>query len=95
MHGKAFFINVIEIVNFVNARALNSLLFEKLCLLCGAYHRELLFHFETSWLSRSKVLSRVAELKRELETFLLEKILLLTKKFKINNGFCFSIICVI
>ena len=35
--------DVIEIVNFIKARALNSPLFEELCLSCGASHRELFF----------------------------------------------------
>ena len=74
--------DVIEIVNFVKALALNSRLFEKLCSSCGASNRELLFHSETRWLSRGKVLSRVVELKGELETFLLEKHFALGQKFQ-------------
>ena len=74
--------DVIEIVNFVKARGLNSRLFEELCSACGASHRELLFHSETRWLSRGKVLSRVVELKGELETFLLEKHFALGQKFQ-------------
>ena len=74
--------DVIEIVNFVKARALNSRLFQELCLSCGAAHREQLFHSETRWLSRGKVLSRVVELKRELETFLREKRFSLGQKFQ-------------
>ena len=35
---------VIKVVNLVKAPALNSHLFEDLCLSCGAYHQELLFH---------------------------------------------------
>ena len=73
--------DVIEIVNFVKARGLNSRLFEELCSACGASHQELLFHSETRWLSRGKVLSRVVELKGELETFLLEKHFALGQKF--------------
>ena len=60
--------DVIEIVNFVNARILNSHLFEELY--SSFSHRELLFHSKTRWLSRGKVLSRIVELKGELETFL-------------------------
>ena len=74
--------DVIEIVNFVKARALNSRLFQELCLSFGAAHRELLFHSETRWLSRGKVLSRVVELKGELETFLREKHFSLGQKFQ-------------
>ena len=74
--------DVIEIVNFINPRSLNSRLFQELCSSCGASHRELLFYSETKWLSRGKVLSRVVELKGDLETFLWEKHFVLGQKFQ-------------
>ena len=74
--------DVIEVVKFVKARALNSRLFEELCSSCGASYRELFFHSETRWLSRGKFLSHVVELKGELETFLLEKHFALGQKFQ-------------
>ena len=81
---------VIEIVNFVKARALNSRLFQELCSSCGASHQELLFHSETRWLSRSKVLSCVIKSKGELETFYGKNVSRLAENFRTKMGFSLS-----
>jgi hypothetical protein len=64
---------VVKIVNHVKANALNSRLFAALCDGMGAEHKQLLLHADVRWLSRGKVLSRVFELRRELDQFLLEE----------------------
>ena len=65
--------DVIEVVNFIKGRSLNSRLFRKLCADFAAEHDHLLFYSEVRWLSRGEVLRRVVELKAELYTFLTEK----------------------
>ena len=52
---------VVTAVNFICGRAVNSRLFKAFCDDLGKEHQYLLFH-EVQWLSRGKVLSRVAEL---------------------------------
>lgn len=64
--------DVISVVNFVKARALNSRLFSILCEEMGSTHDSLLLHTEVRWLSRGRVLRRVVELKNELRIFLLD-----------------------
>ena len=59
-------------VNFIRGRAVNSLLFKAFCDDLGKEHQYLLFHTEVRWLSRGKVLSRVAELVIEVAVFLRE-----------------------
>ena len=54
--------DIIEIVSFIEARASNSRLSQELCSSYGASHQQLLFHSESRWLSRGKVLARVIEL---------------------------------
>ena len=86
---------VIEIVNFVEACALNSSLFQKLCSSCEALHQLLLFHYKIRWPLHSKVLAHVIELKRELEIFYGRNISCLAKNFCMKKGFYFSLTCVI
>ena len=57
---------VIEMVNYIEARPLKSRLFTKLCKEMGANYENLLLHTEARWLSRGKVLSGVYELKEML-----------------------------
>ena len=64
---------VVKIVNYVKANALNSRLFTVLCDDMGADHKQLLLHADVRWLSRGKVLSRVFELRNELAVFLEDK----------------------
>uniref|UniRef100_A0A8C4QEF0 DUF4371 domain-containing protein n=1 Tax=Eptatretus burgeri TaxID=7764 RepID=A0A8C4QEF0_EPTBU len=64
---------VVAIVNFVKASAVNSRLFEKMCVDFRSEFQHLLFYSSVRWLSRSKVLLRVLELGTELQIFLNEK----------------------
>ena len=57
-----------EIVYLVVGRASNSFLFQELCSSYGASHQQLLFHSESRWLSRGKILARFVELRGEVET---------------------------
>ncbi|KAG6937314.1 zinc finger BED-type containing 9 [Chelydra serpentina] len=59
----------IKIVNFVKNRTLNTRLFAALCVDLGADHKILLFHTEVRWLSKGNMLSRLFELKDEVEIF--------------------------
>uniref|UniRef100_K7EYD2 DUF4371 domain-containing protein n=1 Tax=Pelodiscus sinensis TaxID=13735 RepID=K7EYD2_PELSI len=60
----------IKVVNFVKNSSLNMRLFDALCTDLGADHKTLLFHTEVRWLSKSNVLSRLFELKDQVEIFL-------------------------
>jgi hypothetical protein len=73
--------DVVDVVNFINARALNSRIFAKLCAEVGAEHVHLLYHSSVRWLSRGKVLARIVELRTEVEMFLVEKKHNLAAKF--------------
>ena len=53
---------VVAVVNFVKASAVNSRLFEKMCVDFGSEFQHLLFYSSVRWLSRGKVLRRVVEL---------------------------------
>lgn len=64
---------VVKIVNFIKANATNSRIFAALCEEMGAEHCHLLLHAHVRWLSRGRVVSRVYELRREIEAFLTEK----------------------
>lgn len=66
-------------VNFIRARALNHRLFKVFCEQGGSEHTVLLYHTE---LSRCLVLSRVFELRTEMEIFLRER------KFPLSEHFC-------
>ena len=61
-------------MNFIRGRAVNFRLFKANFRFfdLGKEHQYLLFHIEVQWLSRRKVLSRVAELVTEVAVFLLE-----------------------
>ena len=64
---------VIEMVNYIEARPFKSRLFTKLCKEMGANYENLLLHNEARWLSRGKVLSGVYELKEMLAFVSLER----------------------
>ena len=52
-------------VNYIKSRPLNTRLFRALCDEMGAELSGLLFHSTVRWLSRGKVLERVATLREE------------------------------
>lgn len=62
----------VKVVNFIKSRALNSRLFSTLCSEMGSAHIQLLLHTEVRWLSKGKMLSRLFELRSEVQLFLME-----------------------
>jgi hypothetical protein len=69
----------VSTVNFIKQRPLKPRIFVKLCQSVQKDHVTLFQHSEVKWLSRGKVLSRVFELRQELQLF-----------FKDNNKESFS-----
>jgi hypothetical protein len=63
---------VINVVNFIKSKALNSRLFSVLCEV-GTNHRCLLLHSEIRWLSRCRVVQGIFELRDEVKKFLEER----------------------
>ena len=61
---------VIQVVNFIVARALNDRQFRALLEEVGNHHPGLISHSNVPWLSRGKVLSRFAACLSEIRTFL-------------------------
>nr|XP_022909864.1 protein FAM200A-like [Onthophagus taurus] len=61
---------IINIVNSIKGKALQTRLFRIICEDMGALHRNLLYHTEVRWLSKGKVLTRVVELRAELLVYL-------------------------
>ena len=61
---------VIEVVNLIKARPLQSRLFTQLCQEMDSKFKCLLLHTHVRWLSRGKVLKRVCQLKAEICSFL-------------------------
>ena len=61
--------DAVKLVNFIKARPLNARLFTLLCNEMGSEHKALLLHTEVRWLSRGKVLTRLFELRHELQQF--------------------------
>lgn len=61
--------DIVQVVNFIKARPLNSRIFGKICEEMGSVHKQLLLHAEVRWLSRGKVVSRVFELRDEIRMF--------------------------
>ncbi len=67
-------LEVVAVVNFfVKSSALNSRLFEEMCIGFGSEYKHLLYHSNVRWLSRGKLLRRTVDLRTELEMFLNEK----------------------
>ena len=62
----------VQVVNFIRGRPLHHRLFKLFCEEMGSEHQVLLFHTEVRWLSRRKILTRMAELKDEIAIFLRE-----------------------
>jgi hypothetical protein len=61
-----------KMVNFIKQRPIHSRMFKKLCENLDTQHVHLLLHTEIRWLSRGRVISRVFELKGELQHYLQE-----------------------
>lgn len=73
--------DTVKVVNYIKGSALNSRLFEALCVEMGAEHKHLLFHTDVRWLSKGRVLSRVYELRDEIRAFLTDKLSPLASQF--------------
>ena len=65
----------VKIVNFIKSKPLQSRLFEKLCEEMGNNYKTLFLHTEIQWLSRGKVLTRLAELREEIATVCFWKVM--------------------
>ena len=65
--------SVVSVVNFVKTSASSCRLFSKLRSELDASNNVLLFHTDVRWLSKSKVLTRVFDLRYELETLFNKK----------------------
>ncbi|XP_046976463.1 SCAN domain-containing protein 3-like [Vanessa cardui] len=63
----------IKVVNFIKKSALNTRLFKQLCSDMNSEHETLLFHTEVRWLSKGNMLSRLYELREEVQVFLTNK----------------------
>ncbi len=77
--------DIIATVNYIKTRPVKALIFCALCEEMGSDHTAVLFHSESRWLSRGKVLSRVFELRDEIRIFLEEEGNELANKFHNNN----------
>ena len=67
---KSVLDSVVKAVNFILGRAINFRLYKAFCDDLGKEHQYLFFHTEVQWLSRGKVLYRVAKLVTEVAVFL-------------------------
>ena len=68
-----FLSDIVNVVNYIRVHAKKYRIFMKFCEKMEASNKRLLFHNETRWLSRGRVLSRVFELRKELGIFFLEE----------------------
>jgi hypothetical protein len=66
---KTVLTEAVKVVNFIKSRAMNSRLFSILCDEMGSEHDKLLLHTEVRWLPRANVLSRLFELRSEVQIF--------------------------
>ena len=64
--------DVINIVNFIKSKSLNSRLFGKLCENLNAEHKHLIYFSNVRWLTRGKVQERFVTL-RKVREFLIQK----------------------
>ena len=79
------FKEVVSVVNYIKSRPLNTRLFRSLWDEMGAELRRLLFHSTIRWLSRGKVLERVATLREETHAFLKEQNHELADRFRYDK----------
>jgi len=63
----------IKIINFIRSSAVNTRIFKVMCDEMGSDYTSLLLHTHVRWLSRGKCLTRLFELKTEVEIFLKDK----------------------
>ncbi|XP_022180167.1 zinc finger BED domain-containing protein 5-like [Myzus persicae] len=70
-----------KVVNFFKSRHTNSRIFSFLCEDMGSLHKTLLLHTEVRWLSRGKVLTRLFELRHEVQMFFEDLPFRLSSKF--------------
>ena len=61
--------SIVKAVNFIKTIPLKARFFNDLCIDLGSEHTTMLFHNETRWLSRGKVMSRVSEPREEIRQF--------------------------
>ncbi|XP_074033902.1 zinc finger BED domain-containing protein 5-like [Leptinotarsa decemlineata] len=64
--------DIMQVVNFIKSRPLNSRIFGIICEEMGSIHKQLLLHAEVCWLSRDKVVTRVFQLRDEIRMFFLK-----------------------
>jgi hypothetical protein len=62
-----------QILSFIKSNALNSRMLTILCEEIGSEHVNLPLHAEVRWISRGRVLTRLFELRHEIEIFLNQK----------------------
>jgi hypothetical protein len=67
---KTVLIEAVKVVNFIISGATNSRLVSILCNEMSNEHDKLLLHTQDRWLSRGNVLSRLFELRSEVQIFL-------------------------
>lgn len=77
---------VVTIMNFIEARSLNSHLFKIMCREMGSEYESLLLRTEVRRLSQGKILRRVFDLKDEIRIFLIEREPKLAEYFLNENG---------
>ncbi|VVC34277.1 Hypothetical protein CINCED_3A005918 [Cinara cedri] len=70
-----------KVVNFIKSRHTNSRIFSLLCEDMGSLHKTLLLHTGVRWLSRGKVLTRLFELRHEVQMFFKDHPFRLSSKF--------------
>ena len=63
----------VKMINFIRSRSINHCLFKALCRELESDHEVFLYHSEVRWLSSSKILKRLQELKQEVSLFLKNK----------------------
>ncbi|XP_043934413.1 zinc finger BED domain-containing protein 5-like [Protopterus annectens] len=59
----------VKVVNFIKSKSTNSRIFKAVCEEMMSPHSTLLLHTEVRWLSRGKVLTRLFELRHEVQVF--------------------------